>query len=124
MKKFVFIITDCNRSSLHVGLSADLIQTVKFYRSMPSLFFGSGLELGRLVYFEEYHSENAASKRFQLISSFTRLQKERLVRAVNADWIDLAAGLQYEQSLHAGFPYIFNSIPARKKAFQPKREAA
>lgn len=124
MKKYVFVITDRNRSSLHVGLSTDLIQTVQFYRSMPSLFFDTGLQPGRLVYFEEYHSENAASRRFELISRFTRLQKERLVRAVNADWIDLAAGLLYEQAVYTGSPHTPKAIPVSKKGFHSKRQAA
>src|SRR5690606_22105312 len=123
MKKYVFIITDRNRSSLHVGLSTDLMQTVQFYRNMPSLFFDAGLQPGRLVYFEEYQSKNAASRRFELISRFTRMQKERLVRAVNTDWIDLAAGLQYEQELCAGFPNTYSAVPVPKKAFPLKRHA-
>jgi len=96
MKKFVYIVTDRNRTSLHVGVSSDLIKTLDFYKQMPSLFFDSGQQLTRLVYFEEFRTENQALGRFKLISRFTRMQKERLVRSCNPDWIDLTIGLDFE----------------------------
>jgi putative endonuclease len=96
MKKFVYIVTDRNRTSLHVGMSSDLIKTLDFYKTMPSLFFDSGKQLTRLVYFEEFKTEAQAFSRFKVISRFTRMQKERLVRSCNPDWIDLTIGLDFE----------------------------
>jgi putative endonuclease len=96
MKKFVYIVTDRNRTSLHVGMSADLFKTLDFYKKMPSLFFDSAQQLTRLVYFEEFKTEAQALNRFKLISRFTRMQKERLVRSCNPDWIDLTIGLDFE----------------------------
>jgi putative endonuclease len=96
MKKFVYIVTDRNRTSMHVGMSSDLIKTLDFYKTMPSLFFDSGKQLTRLVYFEEFKTEAQALGRFKLISRFTRMQKERLVRSCNPDWIDLTIGLDFE----------------------------
>lgn len=96
MRKFVYIVTDRNRTSLHVGMSADLIKTLDFYKKMPSLFFDSGQQLTRLVYFEELKTESQALNRFKVISRFTRMQKERLVRPCNPDWIDLTIGLDFE----------------------------
>jgi len=96
MKRFVFIVTDRNRNNLHVGLSANLSSTMDFYRKMPHLFFDAGQQLTRLVYFEELTSELAADLRFKTISRFTRTQKEKMIRAVNTDWIDLTLGLNYE----------------------------
>ncbi|MGY0034491.1 GIY-YIG nuclease family protein [Pedobacter sp. NJ-S-72] len=96
MRKFVYIVTDRNRTSLHVGMSADLIKTLDFYKQMPSLFFDSGQQLTRLVYFEEFKTETQALSRFKLISRFTRMQKERLVRSCNPDWVDLTIGLDFE----------------------------
>lgn len=102
MKKYVYLVTDRNRSCLHVGMSTDLLKTMAFYRQMPNLFFDAGQQLTRLVYFEELNSENMAVQRFNMISKFTRMQKDRLVRSVNADWLDLAIGLDYENILRAG----------------------
>ncbi|TKB97840.1 GIY-YIG nuclease family protein [Pedobacter cryophilus] len=96
MKKFVFIVTDRNRNNLHVGLSTNIISTMDFYRKMPNLFFDAGQQLTRLVYFEELNSEANAEQRFKTINRFTRSQKEKMIRAVNTDWIDLTLGLNYE----------------------------
>mgnify|MGYP003574857632 FL=1 len=99
MKKIVYIVTDRNRTTLHVGMSADLMKTLDFYKKMPNLFFDSAQQLTRLVYFEEFKTEAQALSRFKTVSRFTRAQKERLVRACNPDWIDLTIGLDFE-SLH------------------------
>lgn len=103
MKRYVYLVTDRNRSCLHVGMSADLMKTMLFYQQMPSLFFDAGQQLTRLVYFEELTSERLAEQRFNLISKFTRLQKERIVRSVNPDWIDLTLGLNFEKSIKVEF---------------------
>lgn len=96
MKKIVYIVTDRNRTTLHVGMSADLVKTLDFYTKMPNLFFDSAQQLTRLVYFEEFNTEAQALTRFKVVSRFTRAQKERLVRSCNADWVDLTAGLNFE----------------------------
>lgn len=102
IKKFVYLVTDRNRNSIHVGMSTDLMKTMTFYRQMPNLFFDSGQQLTRLVYFEEFSSESSAVERFNLINKFTRIQKDRLIRAVNPDWIDLTIGLDFEQIMVSG----------------------
>ncbi|WP_462265583.1 GIY-YIG nuclease family protein [Mucilaginibacter sp.] len=99
MKRFIYIITDRNRTNLHVGLCSDLLKTLQFYREMPTLFFDSAQQLNRLVYFEEINTEEQAMERFKFVSTFTRTQKEKLIRAVNQDWIDLTIGLNYENGL-------------------------
>ena len=110
MKKYVYLVTDRNRSCLHVGMSTDLMKTMSFYRHMPNLFFDAGQQLTRLVYFEELNSENTAIQRFKLISKFTRIQKDRMIRAVNPDWIDLTIGLDFEQILVSGIQPLSTTI--------------
>lgn len=101
-KKFVYLVTDRNRTCIHVGMSTDLMKTMSFYRQMPNLFFDAGQQLTRLVYFEELSSESVALERFNLINKFARIQKDRLIRSVNPDWIDLTIGLDFEQVLVSG----------------------
>ncbi len=96
MKKYIFIVTDRNRNNLHVGLSADILKTMDFYKKMPSLCFDASQQLTRLVYFEELKDESSASLRFNLINSFTRRQKEKVIRSVNSDWTDLTIALKHE----------------------------
>src|ERR1700761_4004035 len=99
MKRFIYIITDRNRNNLHVGLSSDLTKTLQFYSEMPTLFFDTAQHLNRLVYFEEINTEELAMERFKTISTYTRPQKEKMIRSVNADWIDLTIGLKYESTV-------------------------
>ena len=98
MKRFIYIITDRNRNNLHVGLCSDILKTLNFYREMPTLFFDTAQQLNRLVYFEEINTEEQAMERFKYVSTFTRPQKEKMIRSVNPDWVDLTIGLNFEQN--------------------------
>jgi putative endonuclease len=89
MKNYLYIITDRNRNNLHVGLCSDLTKTLQFYSEMPTLFFDNSKHLNRLVYFEEIISEEQAMDRFKYVSTFTRAQKEKVIRSSNPNWIDL-----------------------------------
>ncbi len=101
MKRFIYIITDRNRKNLHVGLCSDLVKTLKFYSDMPTLFFDNAQQLNRLVYFEEINNEEMAMERFKVLSTFTRAQKEKMIRSVNENWIDLTAGLNFEHRAYS-----------------------
>ncbi|MGF7072449.1 GIY-YIG nuclease family protein [Mucilaginibacter sp. OV119] len=114
MKRFVYIITDRNRKNLHVGLCSDLMKTIQFYSEMPTLFFDNAQQLNRLVYFEEINTEEQAMERFKVVSTFTRPQKEKMIRSVNADWIDLTIGLKYEQGLRVR-PQLRPSLNASRR---------
>jgi putative endonuclease len=109
-RKFIYLVTDRNRSCIHVGMSSDLMKTMSFYRQMPNLFFDSGQQLTRLVYFEELSSETLAMDRFKHISKFTRIQKDRMIRSVNPDWIDLTIGLDFEQILVSGIQTMNTTV--------------
>ncbi|WP_377114936.1 GIY-YIG nuclease family protein [Mucilaginibacter litoreus] len=117
MKSFVYIITDRNRKNLHVGMCTDLLKTIKFYSEMPTLFFDNAQQLNRLVYFEEINTEEQALERFKTVSTYTRPQKEKMIRPVNPDWVDLTAGLKYESGQRVR-PTVYSrpSIPAVRRA--------
>ena len=114
MKRYIYIITDRNRNNLHVGLCSDLLKTLQFYRQMPTLFFDSAQQLNRLVYFEEINNEDQAMERFKFVSTFTRPQKEKMIRAVNPDWVDLTIGLNFESSMRTR-PMLRPSVSAARK---------
>jgi putative endonuclease len=114
MKRFIYIITDRNRNNLHVGLCSDLLKTLQFYQQMPTLFFDSAQQLNRLIYFEEINSEEQAMDRFKFVSTFTRPQKEKMIRSVNPDWVDLTIGLIFENGVRPR-PMLRPSISAARK---------
>lgn len=115
MKRFVYIITDRNRKNLHVGLCSDLVKTLQFYSDMPTLFFDGAQQLNRLVYFEEINTEEQAMERFKVVSTFTRPQKEKMIRPVNPDWVDLTIGLKYENGIRTR-PQLRPSVNANRRA--------
>ncbi len=115
MKNFVYIITDRNRNNLHVGLCSDLLKTLEFYSEMPTLFFDSSKHLTRLVYFEEINSEEMAMDRFKYVSTFTRAQKEKMIRSANADWMDLTKGLKIEEQMYSR-PVMRPAIASARKS--------
>ncbi|RCH55395.1 GIY-YIG nuclease family protein [Mucilaginibacter hurinus] len=115
MKRFIYIITDRNRNNLHVGLTSDLLKTLDFYKQMPTLFFDSAQQLNRLVYFEEINSEDMAMERFKYVSTFTRPQKEKLIRAVNKEWIDLTGALNMENNMRVR-PMLRPSIGSARRS--------
>jgi putative endonuclease len=81
---------------------------------MPTLFFDSAQQLNRLVYFEEINSEEMAMERFKTVSTYTRPQKEKMIRPVNPDWVDLTIGLNFESGLRSR-PHLRPSINAHRK---------
>jgi len=115
MKRFIYIITDRNRTNLHVGLCADLLKTLEFYSQMPNLFFDNSRQLSRLVYFEEINTEEQAVERFKYVSTFTRPMKEKMIRSVNPDWIDLTIGLNAERSARFNRPQMRPAISSARR---------
>jgi putative endonuclease len=81
---------------------------------MPTLFFDSAQQLNRLVYFEEIRNEEQAMERFKFVSTFTRPQKEKMIRSVNPDWVDLTIGLNFENATRTR-PVMRPSISAARK---------
>jgi|SRR5690606_2400632 len=86
---YIYILTDSNRRCLHVGMAGDLSHATAAYKELRDLFFDSDTYATRLVYYEAFPTEEAALFRFNELSGYTRMQKERLIRRHNPNWIDL-----------------------------------
>lgn len=114
MKRFIYIITDRNRNNLHVGVCSDILKTIQFYNQMPTLSFDRAQQLNRLVYFEEINTEEQAMERFEFVSTFTRPQKEKMIRSVNPNWVDLTIALDFENNSRVR-PMMRPSISAARK---------
>ncbi len=89
MGKYLYILTDSNRTCLHIGLTDNLRNATNTYRQLPGLFFDACSKVSRLVYHEACSSEEVAMQRFNEVSRYTRMQKERLIRRYNPNWVDL-----------------------------------
>ncbi|WP_262249505.1 GIY-YIG nuclease family protein [Parapedobacter soli] len=91
MSSYVYILTDSNRNCLHVGMTDDLRKAAETYRELTGLFFDAYSTVSRLVYHETLPSNETALRRFNELSHYTRMQKERLIRRRNPNWLDLGA---------------------------------
>ncbi len=89
MNNYIYILTDSNRNCLHVGMTDDLEQAAKTYQQFNGLFFDGRSIASRLVYYEMFSSNADALRRFNEVSRYTRMQKERLIRKRNPNWLDL-----------------------------------
>lgn len=102
MNRFIYILTDCRRQNLHIGMTGNLREIVDFYRIEANLLFDASAKVSRLVYFEKFDSDEKALARFSLLRSYTRMQKERLIRSVNNNWHDLSLEQFQESVLRPG----------------------
>lgn len=89
MMKFIYILTDCNRKNLLVGLTEDPLATAISFKNYGKHVFAGPAFASRIVYVESYATEEMARNRLHLLGTYTRSQKERLIRARNRDWKDL-----------------------------------
>ncbi len=89
MSNYIYMLTDCNRTCLHVGMTDDLNKAATTYKELSGLFFDACSKVSRLVYHETFPTEAAALRRFKELSTYTRMQKERLIRKYNPNWTDL-----------------------------------
>ncbi len=90
MNNYIYILTDSNRNCLHVGMTDDLEKAVGPYRELTGLFFDAFSNVSRLVYHETLANDADALRRFKELSHYTRMQKERLIRRTNPNWLDLS----------------------------------
>lgn len=95
MRQFVYILTDTNRQGFKIGLTDDLNYTMQYYKSRQAQNLNGHKEATRLVYFEEVSPEKALGRLCE-IDTYTRSQKERLIRFDNANWIDLSLRLDMQ----------------------------
>ncbi|POY37519.1 nuclease [Solitalea longa] len=104
-KRYIYFMTDRNRSSIVVGTSDNLINTINKFRSIPNLHFGINDHYSRLVYFEQFENESLLQKRFAELQYLTKAQKEKIIRSINADWIDLSLAVDFENILDNNYTY-------------------
>ncbi len=88
--KYIYFITNSNRSIITVGLTENIIFFAKNLRNNLELFQLVESSTNRLVYFEEYDNVFSAKERYIELNRWTRAQKEKLIRLYNQDWTDLS----------------------------------
>ncbi|MGK6353337.1 GIY-YIG nuclease family protein [Parapedobacter sp. DT-150] len=111
MSYYVYILTDCNRTCLHVGMTDDLSKAINTYMERMGSLLGVGTKGGRVVHKETLPSEQAALLRFRDVSRYTRMQKEKLIRKHNPNWVDVGSATRLSP------PFLPAFCPFLKKLY-------
>lgn len=90
-KHIIYLITDTNRTHIEVFYGQDLVVHLSDARS----FFNkrSGSKFNRIVHIEEFASSELAQARLLELSHFTHMQKQRLIRKYNPNWLNVGSVL-------------------------------
>lgn len=89
-KHIIYLITDSNRTYLEVGYCCDLASRVQEIKDSSTNFFSNTPKLMNVVHVETYDTRELAEKRMLQMQQFTRMQRERLVRMKNPNWLNLS----------------------------------
>lgn len=85
----VYIITDSNRAYLEVGYCTDVHARLQEIHNTSSGLFGGSPKLNNLVYMEIFESKEKALSYQDTLRHFTRMQREKLIRLKNPNWLNL-----------------------------------
>ncbi len=88
-KHLIYIATDPNRAYVEAGYTQDLIAQSADLQFHSSRNAGKLPKFNRIVHVEEFASFDSAQKRLMELTHFTRMQKERLIRKHNPNWLNI-----------------------------------
>ncbi len=90
---FVYILTNCKRGVLYVGVTNDLVRRLSEHKGKVVPGFTSRYGLTMLVYYEEYSSNLEARDRERVLKRWRRAWKFDLIEKLNPEWRDLTDDL-------------------------------
>ncbi len=89
MKHSIYIITDSNRTYLEVGYCTDITNRLHEIRNSSTILFGKATKLSSIVYIVNFDTQLEAKQRQEQLQQFTRMQRERIIRMKNPNWLNL-----------------------------------
>lgn len=85
----IYIITDSNRAYLEVGYCNDIGARVQEISHTSPTFFSRTSKLSNVVYMETFTNKEKALAYQHTLRHFTRMQREKLIRLKNPNWLNL-----------------------------------
>lgn len=86
----VYILTNKNKTTLYIGITADLIRRVQEHRNKENKnSFSNKYNLDHLIYYEWFMDIEEAIAREKQLKKWSRSKKETLIATVNPAWEDL-----------------------------------
>lgn len=86
---FVYIMSNHNRSTLYIGVTADLKKRICEHRDGQGSIFTSKYRCHYLMYYEQHPTIEAAILRETQMKRWDRQWKEELIKKVNPELKDL-----------------------------------
>lgn len=96
----VYIITDSNRTYLETGYCTDMGTRLHEIHHAASTFFNSTPKLSNVVHIETFDNKEKALAYQHKLRQFTRMQREKLIRLKNPNWLNLYEGSFREEYHH------------------------
>ena len=88
-RHIVYITTDANRLYLEAGYCQDITLKLLEIQSAGTSFMLKGPKFTRIVHIEEFDNYDLAIRRTIELNQYTRMQKEKLIRRNNPNWLGL-----------------------------------
>ncbi len=88
-RHYIFITSDANRIYLEAGYCQDVNLQLFEIQQAGSSFMAKAPKFSRIVYVEEFDNQEAAIRRKNEINVYTKMQKERLIRKSNPNWLSI-----------------------------------
>ena len=92
---YVYILANCRRGVLYVGLTNDLVRRVTTHKLKIVPGFTQKYGVVLLVYYEEYSSIQEARARERSVKRWRREWKFKLIEDLNPEWKDLSTELAF-----------------------------
>lgn len=90
-KHLIYLVTDPNRVYVEAAYTQDLIAQSANLQFRAIHNAGKSNKTNRIVHVEEFSSFDTAQKRLIELTHFTRMQKERLIRKHNPNWLNITS---------------------------------
>lgn len=88
-KHYIFISTDANRTYLEAGYCQDIALHLFELQQAGTSFMAKALKFSRIVYVTAFDNKETALRHKQEIQKYTKMQKERLIRKSNPNWLGI-----------------------------------
>lgn len=105
-KHCIYISTDSNRLFMEIGYCSNIADKIQEINNSNTAVYTSKPIFNRLVFVEDAITYEAALARIAELCSYTRMQKERIIRRKNPNWLNLAHR-QPRVRITAGHDYTF-----------------
>lgn len=85
----VYIVTNKDNSTLYIGSTSKLTQTIYQHKCSEASDSNTGVSLDKLVFFELYGTMEAANLREKMLKNWCRDLQDELITEQNPNWRDL-----------------------------------